>query len=297
MGAAISDELLKRRARYGGRNVTGLAILATILAAFSLLAISFAKTADGIWFLLPLPFMALAYWLVAIAARRGSPLALNFVLGVLAVQFLVSIVGQVAAYVVTGRSLSSQLFLTIIPLLVIAVLARNRTDLIELRRRGLWDELYGAAKPSRNLCLIGGALLVVSTFALYGGLLFAAIHAAENGRLRKEFSTMVLQDEKALLTAIQAADATRIKQVLPDLQAKANDLESKAQGIVSRSAAGTPIHSAATTYVNAVQKWREGFALIGDEAQQERMQKLFLEGDELRKQAVAQFDASAAKKQ
>ncbi|HEY4309286.1 MAG TPA: hypothetical protein VGN12_07520 [Pirellulales bacterium] len=107
---------------------------------------------------------------------------------------------------------------------------------------------------------------------------------------------MVLQDDKALLTAIQAADATRIKEALPDLQAKANDLEGKAQEIVSRSAAGTPIHDAATTYVTAVQKWHEGFALIGDEAQQDRMQTLFLEGDELRKQAIAQFDASVATK-
>ncbi|HEY4309285.1 MAG TPA: hypothetical protein VGN12_07515 [Pirellulales bacterium] len=164
--------------------MTGLAILATILAAFSLLAISFAKTGNGIWFLLPLPLMALAYWLVAIAARRGNPLALNFVLGVLAIQFLVSLVGQVAAYLMTGRSIGSQLFLTVLPLLVIAVLARNRTDLIELRRRGLWEALFGAAKPSRNLCLIGGVLLIVSTFALYGGLLFGAIHATENGRLR-----------------------------------------------------------------------------------------------------------------
>jgi hypothetical protein len=297
MAATVSDEKLLQRARYGGRNITALAILATLVAVFSFLAIPFAKTGDLILFLLIFPCVAVAFWMLAIAARRGNALSLNFVLGVLTLQFLVSIVGEVVAYVVSGGKIPMQLVFIIIPLLVIAVLARNRADLLELRRRGLWDSLFGAARRSKTLCVVGGLLLCASILVLYGDLLFQAVGTSRNVRLRKEFSDLVLVDEKSLLGTIQSINPSNAKQVLPGAQAKADQLEIKAQGIAKRSPAGSSVHTAATTYVKAVQKWRVGMTLLaGNGSEYERIKTLLVDGDQLRKKAVSQFDANYAKK-
>jgi hypothetical protein len=295
MGTPTTNETLIKRARYGGRNVTGLAILATLLAGFSALALGFAKSPGDVLTVLPVPVIAVAYWLLSVGARRGNPRALSIVLAVLGAQLLFSVAILVYIAFLSRSDASTSIISIIIPLLVFVFLARNRGDLLELRRRGLWEGIYGAARPSDRLCTIGGVLLAVGVIALYSFVILSTVHAIRNVRLRGEFQALIGTDEKAFLDAVASGDPAKDKDVVAHVLKTADELEAKTQAIAVQAKAGSQMHTVAIKYAEAVSKWQAALKILEQEGGTDpRVQALFVEGDQLRQQAVAEFNKNGA---
>ena len=59
----------------------------------------------------------------------------------------------------------------LMPIIIAIMLMRKRSALVELQRRGLWDQVHGAAKPSRRLCILGGILLSLGMVVVHAFLL------------------------------------------------------------------------------------------------------------------------------
>ncbi|HEY2760316.1 MAG TPA: hypothetical protein VGI75_06225, partial [Pirellulales bacterium] len=226
-----SEQLLKR-AKYGGRNVTGLAILMTLAAVIgSLAALSFAGK-DAVWIALPLVALATSYWCLAIAARRGNQLAINIVIGFLAVQFVFSVLAQVVALIRTNGAEPLNILGIAIPLMVIIALSRNRTDLLELRNRGLWEFVFGTeSPPTSKLCKIGGALMFVGFVSLYAELLIPAIQATKVAKLRKNFVNLVKVDDVDFLKSLDELHGSNDPEAFKNLLTKIDNLKQKAESV------------------------------------------------------------------
>src|ERR1043165_9171383 len=129
----VSDSQLIKRARYGGRNLAGLAILVSFGAVCTTLAM-FAPAGDIIkWFAASISLMAAAYWALAVAARHGDPRAIAVVMAFLSIQLLINSVAFVFAFLRSSGSININILWLIIPIAIIAALYRNRADLLELK--------------------------------------------------------------------------------------------------------------------------------------------------------------------
>jgi hypothetical protein len=248
----LTDADLLKRARYGGRNLTGLAILATLLAVLALLAMLAFAGEEAVWIAVPVLILAISYWLLAIAARRGSAQAINIVRGFLAIQFVLSLIGQIVLLLRSKGAAPLNLLLIVIPLLVIVAISRNRNDLIELQNRGLWNSVFEPAAPTRRLCFIGGLLMFVGLVALYVGLIFGGIQAANDIRLRQDFVGLVKNDEKNLFDSFAEVGRSASKESWNSLLQKADALQEKAQNLAQRATASSKMNSIAQSYLEAV---------------------------------------------
>src|SRR5262249_43195405 len=177
----LTDEKLLKRAGNAGRNLFALASLATV-AAIGLGVLTFlvkeAPWVTGVMAAI-LALIAAGYWVLAVAARRGNPNAVGTVLVIAVVGFVLSLVSSGVASARKGTGFEPNGSGLVIPILVILALASSRKVLLELRERGLWEQAFGSAKPTGNLCLIGGSLLVAGFLALNSSAFFVGWKAGK----------------------------------------------------------------------------------------------------------------------
>jgi hypothetical protein len=297
----LSDDSLMQCASHAGRNLIALAILATIasaaVTAFAGVAVfSEPKVA---FVALPFLFVTAGYWLLAIAARRGNPAAVTVVMVVLSVQIAISIAGFVIGFVRTnGNSGHGALLGGVIALLIVAVLARSRTVLLELRKRGLWSQRFGAAGPSGNFCIVGGTCFVVGSVGIYVSLFVAVFLAAQSAKIVAEerehaqvFIRLIREDETPFLKALQVPGITNDPNAMDDVSAKVKTLEGKVESLQSTVPATSSLDRILKKYRKAVRFWKDGLAEIRKATADQSVVKENLEsGDRLRQEALLEFD-------
>ncbi len=195
----LADEKLLQRSGYAGGILATIAVLVTVCAAvlvFStvqheariepaaaearplLLSVSF--------FALPLTLCAVAMglWLLAVAARRGNPTAPGVVLLVLAFQIL--LVLAASCMTLAHGGVPTALLGLVIVMLIAAAVSTGRNVLVEMKKRGLWEAKFAAAKASRGLCACGGVLLVAGYLGWNASLFIPAVLTLQNAKERAQ---------------------------------------------------------------------------------------------------------------
>src|ERR1043165_8364783 len=184
---AIDEKLLKR-ARHAGRNLSVLAILATFGAMVLIAVALFAKGIHGVMAVMAatITLIAAGYWVLAVAARRGNPNAVGVVIVAMVLQICLALIFSGIAAARTNTAFHPPTGGLLIPILVLVALASSRTVLLELKKRQLWDQVFGSAKPSGNLCWIGGTLLAAGFVAMNAGSYYVSSKAGQQQRVEHQ---------------------------------------------------------------------------------------------------------------
>jgi hypothetical protein len=285
-----TDEDLIKRARYGGRNVTALAILVSIFAVLMLPALYFAPEAGLEWAALTFGLVAAAYWMLAVVTRQGETLGLTIILWLMGIQLLLSVAGLMLTYANHGKTTGMEIWGVIIPLLIFVALAGNRSDLLELHRRGLGESLYGPGRPPRSLAVMGGVVLIGGQIALLAALLVPAVNAARTAKETSDFRSMLAVEDQALLQIISNQDQPADRRLWGKALDATELLRVKAQQVEAQATEGTRIKPIAVKYLQAVERVRTG---LGDALTAGQMTPqagaLIQEGFNLRDEAVADY--------
>jgi len=165
---------------------------------------------------------------------------------------------------------------------------------LELRERGLWEQAFGSAEPTGNLCLIGGSLLVAGFLALNSSAFYTGWRVgkdrATEARQARSFLQMIKTEEVAFINATQSFSAQYTKADVDNALAAVNALEKRVASLQQETTAQGPLPGILTTYANAVRQWKNGLMIL-KETNPDRNQalKLLQLGDELRTEATQQF--------
>jgi hypothetical protein len=293
---AIDEKLLKR-ARHAGRNLSVLAILATFGAMALIATALFAKGFHGVMAVLAttITLIAAGYWVLAVAARRGNPNAVGVVIVAMVLQICLALISSGVTAARTNSAFQPPVTGLFIPILVLVALASSRKVLLELKERQLWDQVFGFAKPSGNLCLIGGTLLATGFFAMNAGTYYVGWKVAQQQRAEfqhaKAFVELLQGDEKEFLTAMQGISVDRGQKGIEMALTKLETLEQNVEVLKREAANADRLLQILTTYGNAQRQWKNGLRLLQEpNSDTDRVQKMFKLGDQLRAEACQEFD-------
>lgn len=292
----LSDERLLKRASHAGRNLAVLTTLAT-LGALVLWSLLFLMRGAPPWLALPalaVSLMAAGYWSLSIAGYRGNPASVGVTIVAMVLQLvLVFLFGGIAA-ARAHTEFSANVSGLIIPILVLIALASSRSVLLELQKRGLWEQAFPGAKPSGMLCVVGGILLGIGLVTLNGAQIYAGFRVgqerAAEARAAKEFLQIVKQDEGELMK-LAGGVLTQGSQAQVELALnKADALATKVASLQSEARSCNGLASILQTYSNAVRQWKNGLlALKGPTPDKQKAQQLLALGDRLREDAAREF--------
>jgi len=293
----LSDEKLVKRATHAGRNLAILAILVSIVAIGATLFAVWAKNVSFLMMGMPILsfiFIATGYWLLAVAAKRGNPNAVGTVIVLMGLQLTFVFISHILAAAGSGedRPLIPGL---VIPLLVIIALANSRNVLLDLRKRGLWNQIFGDAKPSARLFVSGSVLLVVGFIGINGSQIYMGGQVRQVQQIEMQqaqrFLEMIETEELAFMEAMGALSGTYGVKDVEDILAKVTALEHKVMTIEASIDGTHSLGSIVRTYGNAVRLWKNAIILLNDsQPDLKRVQQMLEMGDKLRLQSFHDFD-------
>jgi hypothetical protein len=294
------DQQLLKRARHAGRNLSVLAILATFGALGFIAAAFFAKGIQGVVAGLAgaITLIAAAYWVLAVAARRGNPHAVGVVIVVMVLQICVALISSGVVAARTHSSFQTPVSNVVIPILVLIALASSRKVLLELKERNLWDQVFGSAKPSGNLCVIGGTLLVAGFVAMNASTYYIGWKVGQQRTAEfqhaKAFVELLQREEKEFLTAMKGI--TDKQGEIEIALSRFKTLEQNFEILRTEAAGADQLLQILTTYGNALRQWKNGLMLLKEtHANADRAEKMFALGDRLREEACQEFDRRYAR--
>jgi hypothetical protein len=299
----LTDETLLKRAGHAGRNLFVLACLLTIAATalivVAILALNRDPSNEAVRSVFgmagALTLMAVGYWFLTVAARRGNPAAVGVVMLAMTVQI---VLGLLAAGVVAAQSqlpFKPNVMGLIIPILVLIALGSSRKVLLELKERGLWERAFGEAKASATACVMGGIILGLGIVGLNASSHYTTtrLQQAQTAELRhaKAFVELVQTGEKKFLDAMRPVAAGFGKSDVQAALAELNALDQKLQAIISDTKETEAMSLILHNYANAVRQWKGGLALLLEAKPDiDRAQAQLKLGDTLRTQAAQAFD-------
>lgn len=295
--ANVIDEKLLKRARHAGRNLSVLAILATLGATALIAAALCAKGIHGVMAVLAttISLIAAGYWVLAVAARRGNPNAVGVVIVTLVLQICLALISSGVAAARNNSAFQPPAGGVLIPILVLVSLASSRKVLLELKERQLWDQVFGPAKPTGKFCLIGGTLLATGFAAMNAGTCYIDWKAGQQQTAEvqhaKAFIELIQGDEKEFLTAMQVSSVNGGQNRIETALTKFKTLEQNFDALKKQAGSADRLLQIVTTYGNALRQWKNGLLLSKEpNADTERVQEMFKLGDQLRAEACQEFD-------
>lgn len=296
-----SDEQLIKRANYTARNFLVLAILASLwgLLVLGLIGHALAQgTNIKLILFSPLTsalFFAIGFWLLYVAAQRGNPASAGIFLVVGVMQLAVLFIAWGVANM-RSSAVDQKLGLgsAALPVVVLLTMAHSRNILVELQKRDLWKQVYGACKPSGGWCVAGGVFLVAAVVYLYGGGILFLHHTQQlNVRVHQQmqaFADLLQHEEKELLTAITNPPASSATHGLDESRVALQALEAKLQQVREQTASHQRLGLVVRQYAQAVACWRAGLDQLKQPGGDPKAAAAQLQqGDEQRGKAVQAF--------
>jgi len=246
--------------------------------------------------------LAAGYWVLAAAARRGNPNAVGVVIVAMVLQICLALISSGVAAARTNSAFQLPVAGLFIPILVLIALASSRKVLLELKERQLWDQVFGSAKPSGNLCIIGGTLLAMGLVAMNAGSYYVGLKAGQEKTAEfqqaKAFVDLIKGEEKEFLTASRGISENPGENQIETAVTRFKALEEKFEVLKRDAASADRLLAILTTYGNALRQWKNGLMLLkGPNADANRAQKMFKLGDQLREEACQEFDRRYAAKE
>jgi hypothetical protein len=299
----LTDEQLLKRAGNASRNLGVLGILATLGAILIWTVLLLGKGAT--LFMSPVALavtsLAVGYWILSVAARRGNPNSVGVVLVIMVLQLLVVFVTAGIAAARTNTPLSSNLPGLISPILVLIALVSSRNVLLELQDRGLWEKAFASAKPSGTLCVVG-AILVASGLALFdGGTAYVSVKVGQARAAEvsgaTEFVQIIKHEEQDFMSTIGQALKSANAESLDTALAKLESLDIRVKTLQASAGQDSSMPTILQTYRNGVREWKNALlALKEPNPDRRRAQQMLALGDKLRAQAVSDFQTRFAPK-
>jgi hypothetical protein len=202
--------------------------------------------------------------------------------------------GNAEAYRV-GSNLPS----LIIAVLIVISLVRSRNVLLELRRRDLWEPIFGSAKASGRLCVVGTLLLVIGYIGLIGSLFAAGWSSGRSDHQEalqaQSFVDMLQNEEQTFANAMKGLSGPHSTEELQTALAAAIKLEQRAEIVKANAKEDIPLRSILEDYCKAVGRWKSGLTLLAQaNPDVGRARGMLLLGDKLRIQAMTAFDRKYA---
>lgn len=300
----LSDEKLIKRSGHAGRNLAALALLTSVVAAGATAVCFFAREVAGLvaCMAVSLSLVAAGYWLLAVAAKRGNIRAVDFVIGYMLVQIVLGMALNGYAVNAAGAPQRSAVAGMLLPVLVLLAVIGSRSSLAELERRGLWRQVFGAAKPSGHLCGLGAALLVLGALSFLGSSFYVGWRTArvpaDGLRQARAYTEILNGEERLFLSAVDGlADGYR-QEDLTAVQEKIGALENAVGKLRAEAAGNRELGPILLTYGDAVAAWKSGLDLLrADPPDAARARDAFDRGIRLRERAAQAFDAHFASRQ
>jgi hypothetical protein len=294
----LTDDTLIKRATHAGRNLSILAILASLGAVGLVVVLVLARDTALLIasvFSVALVVIATGYWLLAVAAKRGNPSSVGTVIAVMVLQLTLTLVTYGIAAAKGGANEQPNALGSVIPILVIIALVNSRNVLIELRTRGLWEQIFGSAKPSGRLCLAGSILVVLGFIGLNASTVYAEWRTGQARQQElqhvQRFFNMIQSEEAAFMKAMGVLSGPYGVEDVQEALETVVELEQEARAIEEATAEMDSFDFIAGTYCNAVRQWKNALTLLNEtEPDVERAQQMLLLGDKLRVQAGQEFD-------
>ena len=294
----LDDQTLLKRANHAGRNLSVLAVLATLVVLLIVgVTVSIKDTREPMAMLaLAITLIASVYWILAVAARRGNPASVGVVIVLMVVQF---VAGLLVSSIIAARNKAEFQFQPggfIIPLIVIIALANSRKVLLELKERGLWEQAFPSGKPSGNLVVAGGVILILGFLSLNAGTFYAGLkinHARQSEHDQAEaFIRLINQDEAKFMASMQKLSGKNGDAELNDAMDNLTTLEQNLAELQKNTATlAGPMPQILTTYGNAVRQWKNGLTILkGPNPDKDRALQMLTLGDKFRKDAGEEFD-------
>jgi hypothetical protein len=297
------DEQLIRRARHASRNLSVLAILATLVSIGLVAVAIFAKGFHGVIavFATTISLIAAGYWTLAVAARRGNPNAVGIVIVMLVFQICLALISSGVAAARTNSGFELPTGNLVIPILILVALASSRKVLLQLKERQLWDRVFGSAKPSGALCVIGGTLLATGFLAMNAGTFYIGSKVGQEQKVEVQhahaFVDLIKGDEKEFLTAMGQVYLHPGQSQIETALTRFNTLEQNFELLKTKAAGSDHLLRVLTTYGNGLRQWKNGLMLWKEpKVDADRAQSMFKLGDQLRAEACQEFDRRYAPK-
>ena len=294
----LSDEKLVARATHAGRNLGALAAIVSLLSAGLIGAVFFSKAQLPflVWMAGTVTLVAIGYWLLAVAAKRGNPASVGTVIVLMTLQLVLTLVfSAVAAAKKAGTETWSNTPGAVISLLVISSLYNSWHVLKELQTRGLWNPIFGAARPSGHLCALGGLALAVG-FLGVSCVGFCVERDTLSGhqevvRQARIFKDIVANEETALLRVMESMADTYTSEQLQMAETKAVELERALDALRAETADGTPLGAVLETYDGAVRQWKSCLEMMRSSAPDvERARQMLILAGKMRSEAILNFN-------
>jgi hypothetical protein len=298
----LSDEVLLKRATHAGRNLIVLAILASLVAAACAALGFLVPGAPKIFPVLAfsVSLVATAYWVLAVAGRRGNPNSVGIVIIVMAgnlfLQFILA--GIEAAR--SGTDVVSHMPNVLVSFFILYALYQSRKVLLELQERGLWEQAFPATQPTASLCILGGILLVsgvvtVNMASGYVGWKYGQARTVEQ-TYAHGFVKIIQEDERGFLTSMQALSEQFSKAQLQEALDKIEGIETKVQLLKKQSPQACQLQKILDTYGSAVRQYKGALLLLKQpKPETERFTEMIKLGDRLRTEAGQAFDRQYGK--
>jgi hypothetical protein len=286
-----SDDVLVRKSVNGGRSMTALAVLVTLGTGLMLFVAVQGGDAFGFAFPAGLGLVALSYWVLSVAARRGDPIGVGLPALVMTLHVATAFILQAAMRAGDGGDQPYDLKGLIIPVVIVVVLARDWQILSTLKKRGLQDQAFPARKPTTALCAVGGVTLVAGFVVIYASLF--ATGADMRARLKdlaaeaKAFETLIVQDEAHFQDTLKALAGAEDGGPYQASLKEVGVLLAKVEAMRDDPKTGPTMKKVLTTYAAAVAQWKSGLAAAPEDV--EAAEGKLRRGDALRDQAIAQF--------
>jgi len=293
----LTDEQLLKRATHAGRNLRILAALASVGLGIIVAASIVVEDARPFLTVFTMAFLPITvgYWMLATAAQRGSEKSVGIVLVVMLFQIALNVISY--GIVAAGERGEAEMSFSglVLPVLVIVALHSSRKALVELKERGLWDQVFGSAKPVGNLCPIGGSLLVLGFVVMNAGTVYVGFQAGagKNAEIEQArlFLGMLEKEEQEFLTVMNAPEGLLAEGRLDKAFEKIGALEKRLEAVRAEVAGNKLLLAILATYGNGVKQWGEGLkALRPPSPDPLKAQKELELGDRFRAQAAADFD-------
>ena len=304
----LSDEVLLQHAGHAGRNMIAVAILGTLaaLAIGSFVFIPGDKSPLSGLFLggfAAVVACVAGLWILAVAANRGDPASVAIVMGVMGVQVVIAVIGYVMSMTMLRQNdagNAANFWFVIVGIAIIAALAKSRDVLVELKRRGLWEQRFGAG-PKRSLVVVGGIMYVVCYTGLYAGLFLSAIWSVERVAAEKHqaeaFLHMIKTEEADFVAGMVGLNAQEPKTITAAI-GKVDAMDQEVESMQSNVRSESQLAPILAKYRQALAKWKCGLAeLQAPSPNDQRVKAMFEAGDKLRKKAGTEFDRTYAPKQ
>lgn len=304
----LSDEAILRRSGRAGWYLTALAAAMTVLAVWMVVVAAMAGAAsklasaqaDATWvgaFALALPLticvMTIGLWLLAIAAKRGNPAAPGVVLLVLGIQILLAFITSCNA-LLHGIVATTVVYLVIDAAIALTILD-GRAILVEMKKRGIWETSFAAAKPSRGFCLAGGILLVAGYVGFNAGLIVPSYMVAQQAPkdavpAKAFFECFKSRGPAAIETLQQWTKKTSDAKLLQAAREKIESLDQKVAAIQRKVAPDLPLAPILTKYREALFAWKNALDEFESPDRDMTKVKQYLQsGSKLHSEALGEF--------